>query len=132
MALTTSDEVEALLGRSLSAVETKNFDLYEELAEERLADVTCLDLAEIKEMSSELKLLLARTFDLIVKEQAAAENHGVSSKKVEDFSINYSTDSDSPYTAYLRLNSALIAKYSACQGPVEFGGAEHGDCIRCI
>ena len=60
MALTTSDEVEALLGRSLSAVETKNFDLYEELAEERLADVTCLDLAEIKEMNSELKLLLAQ------------------------------------------------------------------------
>ena len=47
MATLTSDEVEALLGRSLTSVESANFDLYLEIAEIRIEDILCTSLDDL-------------------------------------------------------------------------------------
>lgn len=128
----SKEEMAALLGRSLSTLENANYDLYLEITLLRLKDLLCFDISELEELPADLKLLIARTFSLIVAEQSQMNDSGVRSKKVEDFTITYEDDKKSPASAYMDMNANLIAKYSKCQGEIRSGRVCCGDCIRCI
>lgn len=128
----TQKETSALLGRSLSSKETENFDLYMGLAQTRLLDVLCRE-AYPSEIDDELKLIIAQMFSVIVLEQNAITDSGTTSKKVEDFSITYGSNPETPEVTFERTYARIIAKYSLCGFKFRSGkvGAD-GDCIRCI
>lgn len=119
----SQDEMAALLGRSLTTVEQNNFELYLQIAILRLDDLLCIKLEEMAELPVDLKLLIARCFATIVAEQSASASHGITNKKVEDFSISFDADADSPMVAFVQQNAATIDKYGMCQGPIRSGGA---------
>ena len=127
----SKETMAALLGRSLSTLEDTNYSLYLNLAILRLDDLLCQKVEEMTTIPEDLQLLLARMFGCTVKEQSASSDSGVASKKVEDFSITYKDESESPMDSLLKLNVNLIAKYSACQAEIRSGEVAH-DCIRCI
>ena len=120
-----------LLGRSLSAIEDANYQLYLDIAVARLQDLLC-----IKELPTELEidlqLLIARCFSVIsVEHRTTLEN--IESKKVEDFSVTYSADSkETPMSKFVNINLATIAKYSQCQGKVMSGELRYGYRFRYI
>lgn len=119
-------EMAALLGRSLTPNENTNYDLYLELAISRLEDLLCITLPSSK--PTDLKLLLARCFDVLAAENSLADGV-VSQKRVEDFSVSYDTsDQSSPMVKFVKVNGALIAKYSECQGRIR-SGRLYGDRI---
>lgn len=126
----SQEDMAKLLGRSLSTTEINAYDLYLEIAVKRLEDLLCLTLPKaLKEV--DLKLLLARCFATISVENSL-DGANVSSKKVEDFQINYDTSStDTPMAKFYRNNASVIAKYSECQGRIR-NGVVHGHCVRCI
>ena len=119
-ALITKEEVAKLLGRSLTASEVDAFDEWEEIAEGRLSNLLCVEcleelLARIAklELPMELKLVLARIFGGISEENGVEV--GVTSKKVEDFSITYDDKQrNSIFGAIATANGATILKYSQC------------------
>ena len=127
----TQQETEALLGRSLSSKETENYDLYMDLAESRLLDVLCLT-AYPEEIDNELKLIIAQMFSVIVLEQNAITDSGTTSKKVEDFSITYGSNPETPEVTFERTYARIIAKYSQCGFKFRSGRVGNGDCIRCL
>lgn len=122
----TKDETAALLGRPLTSVESNNFTLYLQVAILRLNDLLCIKLEEMGALPIDLKLLMARCFATIVEEQGASASHGITNKKVEDFSISFDVNATSPMVAFVNQNSATIDKYGMCQGPVRSGGS-----LRC-
>lgn len=124
-------DLEAFLGRPLSTTESDNIELYLELAVERVKDILCFTSLP-KPLDAELKLLIARCFDVITQEQKTAGNQGITNKKVEDFSISYDLNSDSPMVFFLKQNRAIILKYSECQAKIRTGDVRHGNCVRCI
>lgn len=128
----TQQEMSALLGRPLSNVETDNFELYLEIAILRLDDLLCLKLEDMDDLPADLKLLIARCFATIVSEQEATASHGVTNKKVEDFSISFDASADSPMVAFVAQNSATIDKYGECQGPIRSGVKICGGFCDCI
>lgn len=127
--LITASETAALLGRSLTVVETDNFDLYLKIATLRLEDLLCITL--VAPLAEDLQLLLARCFGVIASEQNAAANIGVDTKRVEDFSVSFNADADTPMAAFVSQNNSTIAKYSECQARVRTGET-HGDCLYII
>ena len=128
----STDDMAALLGRPLRDVEEKNYNLYLEIAIERLDDLLCLKIKEMEDIPADLKLLIARAFAVILQEQEATATHGINRKQVEDFSISYFEDSSSSMVEFVRQNEALINKYSACQASIRSGKVICGDCFRCI
>lgn len=128
----SQDQMAALLGRPLSTLESENYELYLAIAVERLNDLLCIKLADMAEVPADLKLLIARCFQAITLEQDNANNHGVSNKKVEDFSISYFEHTSSPMVNFVELNKATIEKYSNCQAHIRSGKVACGDCFRCI
>lgn len=123
----TITEVEGLLGRSLTSVESDNFDVYISIAESKVEDLICIKLDPLleelgtSEIPNDLKLVIARFFGNI-----SVENNvelGVQSKKVEDFSISYDTN-NSPESALIAQNRTTLAKYSHC------GSVEHGQTLN--
>lgn len=119
MAQLTIQQAQTLLGRSLTTAETNAFDEWEEIAESRLADLLCVkDMAELLEilgvesLPSELLLVLARLTVAIGVENGV--EIGVSSKKVEDFSITYGNDRRNFYADTIASNGTTIMKYSQC------------------
>lgn len=120
MALITQAEVAKLLGRSLTASEEDAFDEWEEIAEQRLADLLCVSslsvlLTELSltSLPIDLKLVLARFFGGISVENGV--EIGVTSKKVEDFSITYNdADRKNIFGTLVTANGATILKYSQC------------------
>lgn len=122
----SQEEATALLGRPLSETEQTNYDLYLKIAILRLNDLLCIKLDEMAALPIDLKLLIARCFATIASEQTASASHGITNKKVEDFSISFDADATSPMVAFVDQNSATIDKYGMCQGPVRVGG-----CPRC-
>lgn len=115
-------ETTKLLGRSLTATETKSFDMWEQIAEARLSNLLCVNnLAELVEklgvetLPVELKLVLARFFGAIAYENGV--EIGVTSKKVEDFSINYDNDElKNVFANVVTANGDILRKYSQCFG----------------
>lgn len=129
--LITKTETEALLGRSLSSAETTNFDLYMSLAEKRLKGLLCLQ-AYPQTIDDNMKLLLAQMFGVIVQELGSVANTGVTSKKVEDFSITYESNPDSPEVVFESTYADIIALYSECGLGFRSGRIGDGKCLRCI
>lgn len=123
----SQEDMVALLGRTLAEAEQNNFELYLQIATLRLDDLLCIKLEEMAELPADLKLLIARCFATIAAEQAATASHGITNKKVEDFSISFDVDASSPMVAFVQQNSATIDKYGMCQGPIRSGGA----CLPC-
>lgn len=128
--LITKQQIEALLGRSLSTVEDTNFDTYLKIATERLEDLLCLTLTS--PLADGLQLLLARCFATIAQEQAVSANLGVKDKKVEDFSISYRDEEASPMEAFYTQNRLAIGQYSECQAEIRQGKVCHDDSIRSL
>lgn len=124
------EEMAALLGRTLSTIEATNYNLYLKIAILRLEDLLCITIT--KNLPVDLQLLLARCFGTIASEQSATAGLGITNKKVEDFSISFDANAETPMAAFVSQNSALIAKYSECQAPIRAGESCHADCIRCI
>lgn len=124
----SKQEMASLLGRSLTAIENTNYDLYLKIAIIRLEDLLCITFPSSKPV--DLMLLLARCFGVISTENTLSTDGGtVESKKVEDFQVTYDTsDQSSPMVKFVRLNSGLIAKYSECQGKIR-SGKLYGDCL---
>lgn len=124
MAYIEQSQVSALIGRSLNQIETRNFNLYEEIAEMKLSDLLCRPLSEVAvedKLPADLLLVLARLFGAI-KEQNSVE-HGVESKQVEDFRIQFKDSENSIMAETIADNGATILKYSMC------GGIRHGRTI---
>ena len=122
-------EMAALLGRPLSTIEETNYDLYLSIAILRLNDLLCIDLSTMGDMPADLKLLVARCFSTIQEEQKLASSNGVKSKKVEDFSVTYNDEVDTPMVAFVKANSATLDKYGMCQGPIRSGKVCCGHCL---
>ena len=116
----SQDEVVALLGRPLSEVEIKNFNIYFEIADLKLKDLLCLSSLP-NPIPADLKMLLAKMFSSIKATQDFEHNNGVESKRVEDFSINYTADKKSPMSLVLSNESATLLKYSQCLSGIMHG-----------
>lgn len=121
MALITQEEIAQLLGRSLTASEVSSFDVWESIAEQRLSDLLCIECLEVLlakmgkiNLPTDLQLVLARFFGGISLENDV--EYGVSSKKVEDFSITYKDNHDNVFGNIVTANGATILKYSQCRG----------------
>lgn len=119
----------ALLGRSLSTIESTNYDLYLSIATARVEDLLCTTLTAPLEV--ELQLLLARAFGLIASEQSAVSGAGVKTKKIEDFSVTYKDETQDPMIVFVSQNQAIIDKYSECHAGIR-AGETYGECIRII
>jgi hypothetical protein len=102
-----------------------------DLAQTRLLDVLCRTEYPT-EVDNELKLIIAQMFSVIVLEQNAITDSGTTSKKVEDFSITYGSNPETPEVAFERTYARIIAKYSECGFKFRSGKVGNGDCIRCI
>lgn len=117
----SQDQMAALLGRPLSTVEQENYDLYLSIAILRLDDLLCIKIEDMEAIPADLMLLIARCFATILQEQNDAAGHGINRKQVEDFSISYFEDPDSPMVLFVKQNSATIEKYGQCQAPIRSG-----------
>lgn len=126
----TKQQIEALLGRSLSTVENNNFTTYLKIAQERLEDLLCTTLTA--PLNPTLQLLLARCFGVIAQEQQATAEANVTSKKVEDFSVTYGDKDGSPMEAFAKQNAKELERYSECQAPIRQGKVCNYDGIRPI
>ena len=121
MAYLTQSEASKLLGRSLTTTEAKSFDMWEQIAESRLSDLLCVaSLADlltalgVQALPTELKLVLARFFGGISTENGV--EIGVTSKKVEDFSITYDEkERNNVFGNIVTANGTAILKYSQCK-----------------
>lgn len=114
------DEAVALLGRPLSEIEAKNFNIYLEIAGLKLRDLLCL--TELPNpIPADLKMLLVKMFGSIKATQDFEQENGVTAKRVEDFSVNYSAERKSPLTIVLSSESATISKYSQCSCGITHG-----------
>ena len=116
----SQDEVVALLGRPLSEVEAKNFNIYFEIADLKLKDLLCLSNLP-NPIPADLKILLAKMFGSIKATQDFERENGIEAKRVEDFSINYTADKKSPMSLVLSNESATLLKYSQCSSGIMHG-----------
>lgn len=126
----TKQQIEALLGRSLSTVEDTNFNLYLKIATERLEDLLCLTLTS--PLPEGLQMLLARCFATIGQEQLRTASIGVKSKKVEDFDITYDENSAEPMEEFVKANANALEQYSECQAKIRQGKVCDGNGIRLL
>lgn len=125
------EETEVYLGRPLASAETDNFDALMEIAQTRLLGLLCLTEWP-EEVESGLKLLVAQMFGVVVKDLKSTTDSGVTSKKVEDFSVNYGSNPDSPEVIFEKTFAREIANYSKCAKGIRSGRIRSGDCFRCI
>lgn len=121
----TQQDVEALLGRSLTTVESTNFNTYLSLAETRVGDLICDDVTKMDNISDELKLVIARFFDALSKEQGLQGD--VQSKRVEDFSVSYREDYR-PVDEVIKLCRDILAKHSNCSDGIMHGRTIYDGC----
>ena len=126
----TKQQIAALLGRSLSTVENTNFDTYLKIAIARLEDLLCTTLTS--PLDPVIQLLLARCFGVISQEQSQSANVGVTSKKVEDFSVTYGDKDGSPMEAFVNQNANELERFSECQAQIRQGKVCHDDSIRLL
>lgn len=126
----TKQQIAALLGRSLSTVENTNFDTYLKIAIARLEDLLCTTLTS--PLDPVMQLLLARCFGVISTEQAQAANVGITSKKVEDFSVTYGDKDGAPMEAFVKQNANELERFSECQAKIRQGKVCHDDSFRLL
>lgn len=133
------DTCAALLGRSLTTLETENYGLYLSIATERLEDILCVTLT--LPLTATMQLLLARLVDVSSAEMSEnitdAKSYGLASKKVENFSLTYgnsrNAETESPLEGFIHKNRDLLIKLCKCAGSV-IQGEKHdvGHSIRRI
>lgn len=128
--LLTKQQTEALIGRSLTTVESTNFDLYLKIAIARLEDLLCTTLTS--PLDPVMQLLLARCFGAISLEQNATADANITSKKVEDFSVTYGDKDGSPMEAFVKQNANDLEHYSECQAKIRQGKVCHDDSVRLL
>lgn len=129
----SQETMAGLLGRPLTPVEVENYNLYLNLAIARLDDLLCTSIETMETLPVDLELLVGRCFATITLEQRSTSNFGISSKKVEDFQINYHAEAfveNSPMELFVKQNSDLLNKYSECQASMRAGDTY--DCFRCL
>ncbi len=131
--LISKELMESLLGRPLKPQEVNNYVLYLNIAIVRLNDLLCTNIESLEEIPVDLQLLIARAFGVVFAEQEATSSHGINKKQVEDFSISYESNVDSPMVAFVKQNEATINKYSKCVGAIR-SGKVNNECqmFRCI
>lgn len=120
------EQVATLLGRPLSKVETKNFNIYLEITETKLKDLLCLSEWP-EEIPADLRLLIARAFGTIVETQKF--ENGITNKKVEDVSVSFAENRQDPLTVVLTQEAATVAKYSKCSAGIRHGRTIYDDRI---
>lgn len=127
----SKSDMAKLLGRSLSATEDTNYDMYLGIAIERIKDLLCL--TELPDtLPIDLQLLIARCFAVFSVEQGTTLEN-IENKKVEDFSVSYNTESkETPMSRFVHLNTIAISKYSQCQAKSKSGELCYGDSFRFI
>lgn len=121
MAYIDENQTALLLGRSLTTTEADSFDVWESIAESQLADLLCvqsleklLEILGLESLPTDLQLVLARMTVAIGTENEIPL--GVSSKRVEDFQINYDTATRNDFFASLaKVNGTTLSKYSQCR-----------------
>lgn len=131
----SQDLMTALIGRPLTSAEVENYGLYLGIAVARLDDLLCTKIEDMEDLPDDLKLLVGRCFATLTLEQGSTSNFGISSKKVEDFSISYHAEAyleSSPMKQFVQQNLDLLNKYSECQAPMRAGETYGNDCIRCL
>lgn len=122
----TQQDVEALLGRSLTTVESTNFNMYLSLAETRVGDLICNDITKMETIPDDLKLVIARFFDALSKEQGLQGD--VQSKRVEDFSVSY-RDGYNPFEEAISQCRDILVKYSQCSSGIIHGKTIFTPCL---
>lgn len=120
--LISKNDMEALLGRPLYALESKNYKLYLDIATQRLVDVLCLPEAPTDLTDNVLmKSLLAQLFGMKMAEIEYSKRNGIESKQVEDFRVTYDGEAETPMEEFVRVNASDIAKLSQCYGKIRSG-----------
>lgn len=127
----SKEDMAKLLGRPLSVTENANYDIYLEIAVERIKDILCL--SELPNpLPIDLQLLIARCFAVFSIEQGTSVEN-IESKKVEDFSVTYNDNSkETPMSKFVRINIIAINKYSQCQAKSKSGEICYGYGFRFI
>ena len=124
------ENIQVLLGRELTPIEVKGFDLYLAIASKRLADILCLDLLP-NPLPCDLAQVLAGFFGTVATSQVPQGD--IESKKVEDFSITYK-DTERGLEAIVKSNLSILSKYSACENAILHGETlldYEEDCCGC-
>lgn len=106
----TQDEYHLYTGQAVNLSE-ENWQTVVNLAALRLAGLLCLEALPTP-LSEDLKLLLANFLCLMLA--GRGDKAPVASKKVRNFTINYSSDTTSAFAKLRDKYGDIIAKYSAC------------------
>lgn len=115
----TQDEIEKLLGRTLTETEQAAIDLYIPIAMQRAADLLCaksitewLEVQNLDAIPVDLKLAIAQLFGAISADNA--REYGIESKQVEDFRIDFKDASETATAGAIMANGLVFRKYSIC------------------
>lgn len=120
------DETEALLGRSLTSSERKNYSLYLDIAIARFVSLLCLPETPTELEDVRAKLLLAKIFGLREEESKYAARQGIGSKQVEDVRVTYADAPETPMEAFVKEYASDIATLSQCRGKIRSGKVTRG------
>lgn len=119
--LIEQDEVEAILGRSLTSLERTNYELYLDIATARLVSLLCLAETPTELEDVRMKVLLAQLFGLKMAETEYAARTGIKAKQVEDFRVTYKDEAETPIEALAKNYASEIAALSQCYGKIRSG-----------
>lgn len=124
--LISKKDMEALLGRPLSSLESKNYATWLELATARLVSLLCLPETPTEITDIRMKSLLAQLFGVKMEEDKYEERNGIQSKQVEDFRVTYADAEETPMERLARVNASDIAALTQCRGKIRSGKVCHG------
>lgn len=123
MARLEIEKMEAVATRPLSDNERAHYDLYMDIVEALVKDMTCFDLAAEKEVPADLYLVLSDMF-LAVQDQAGANaTRGIVRKHVEDFEVTYENGAIDRMAEAIERNKFILLKYSRCENGIRYGAS---------
>lgn len=116
--LTGNDFADGISGNPSTAEVEQAFSMIKNAAKLRLHillsaknETELTEIAREKGMEILLQLLLARMIGVILAEQEAQENIGLSQKVVEDFRIQFNKEASPAMAQYLEQNADIIAEF---------------------
>lgn len=108
----TQKEYSLLTGQTIE-YSKDDWELLEEIAENRLASFLCLDeFPELTEDNQDLALLLANFICASVKFSGDADT--ISSKSVRNFTISFKSSATNAFEQIYKQYEDIIEKYSQC------------------
>lgn len=119
-------DMEALLGRPLSTIERKNYQLYLEIATERLVSLLCLPETPTEITDIRMKNLLAHIFGVQMDEAEYTKRNGIEAKQVEDFRVTYDKEAETPMEVLVKNYASDIAALTQCKGKIRSGKVCNG------